>query len=73
MSIIKCPNCEISIEVLEINCRIFRCGVIKETMEQINPHSSKEECDQYVKNDLIYGCGKPFYFDGINTTVYDYL
>ena len=73
MSVIECPSCGISIEVLEINCRIFRCGVLKTTMEQIPPHSSKEECDKYVKEDLIYGCGKPFYFDGINTTVYDYL
>ena len=60
MSVIECPNCGISIEVLEINCRIFRCGVLKENMQQIPPHSSKEECDNFVKEDLIYGCGKPF-------------
>ena len=73
MSIIHCPNCGITIEVLEINCRIFRCGVLKATMEQIPPHSSKEDCDRFIKDELIYGCGKPFYFDGTNTTTYDYL
>ena len=73
MSIIECPNCGITIEVLEINCKIFRCGVIKTTMEQIPPHSSKEDCDKFVMDDLIYGCSKPFYFDGTNATKYDYL
>jgi hypothetical protein len=73
MSFITCPNCNVTIEVLEINCRIFRCGVIKATGEQIPPHSSKEDCEKYVKEDLIYGCGKPFYFDGTNTSTYDYL
>jgi amino acid transporter len=28
--------------------------------KQINPHSPKELCEYYIKNDLIYGCGKPF-------------
>jgi len=27
---------------------------------QINPHSTKEECEHYVRNNMIYGCGKPF-------------
>ena len=73
MSFIFCPNCGVSIEVLEINCRIFRCGVLKTTMEPIPPHSSKEDCERFIKEDLIYGCGKPFYFDGTNTTTYNYL
>jgi hypothetical protein len=25
----------------------------------MNPHASKEECDQLVKDQKIYGCGKP--------------
>jgi hypothetical protein len=48
------------IEVLEIRCQIFRCGVLKESGEQIHPHLKKEECDELVEKDLIYGCGKPF-------------
>jgi hypothetical protein len=27
---------------------------------QIDPHSPKNICDYYIKNNLIYGCGKPF-------------
>lgn len=57
---ISCPHCSIMIEVLELNCKIFRCGIYKSTGEQINPHLSKIECDNLVKNDEIYGCGKPF-------------
>ena len=25
---------------------------------QIDPHASKEECDNLVKNNEIYGCGR---------------
>jgi len=57
---IKCPHCSIMIEIVELNCKIFRCGVYKSNNEQINPHLPKTECDVLVKNDSIYGCGKPF-------------
>lgn len=58
--IIHCPHCDQMIEILEINCRIFRCGVYMKTNEQVNPHESKEICDLIKKCELIYGCGKPF-------------
>ncbi len=60
MLIINCPHCDGSIIIIELNCKIFRHGVFKNTGNQIGPHSSKEECDQYIKQNLIYGCGKPF-------------
>ena len=34
--------------------------MIKLNNTQINPHASKEECEHYINNGLIYGCGKPF-------------
>jgi hypothetical protein len=59
---ICCPyeDCNISIEIIEINCAIFRCGIYKNNGTQINPHLSKEECDKLKKNDEIWGCGRPF-------------
>jgi hypothetical protein len=60
MNIVQCPNCSIYIEVLQLNCQIFRCGILKETMQQIPPHSSKDVCDKLKEDDLIFGCGKPF-------------
>jgi len=48
------------IEIMQINCGIFRHGIYKENGQQIGPHSSKELCDQAFSNGLIYGCGKPF-------------
>jgi hypothetical protein len=60
MQIIQCPHCGIFIEVVEINCSIFRCGIYKRDFNQINPHMSKPECDNLVKENSIYGCGKPF-------------
>lgn len=58
--IINCPHCNIPVLISKLNCRIFRHGVFIENREQINPHSSQQLCDEYVKNKLIYGCGKPF-------------
>ena len=60
MNIITCPHCNEFILIEELNCRIFRHGVFKNTNQQISPHASKEECDAYIVQDLIYGCGKPF-------------
>ena len=60
--IITCPysNCNICIEIVEINCAIFRCGIYKNDGKQINPHLSKEECETLKREDKIWGCGKPF-------------
>jgi hypothetical protein len=60
-----CPNCQDSIIVYEndINCKIFRHAVFKETMEQIGPHTSKEECERLLEHNKIFGCSKPFRID----------
>jgi len=59
---VKCPHCELEIIIYknEINCAIFRHGVLKGSGIQIGPHSSKEECDNLVSKELLYGCAKPF-------------
>jgi len=57
---VNCPHCDVMIEVVELNCCIFRCGVHRITGVQIPPHSSKEECDRLLKFGELYGCGKPF-------------
>ena len=66
LHIIQCPHCsiQISIQKNELNCCIFRCGQYKSTGEPINPHMPKDECDRLHNNDLIYGCSRPFRFDG---------
>ena len=59
---VSCPHCNnlVEINISEINCAIFRHGIYKNTMEQIDPHASKEDCDDLVKKNEILGCGKPF-------------
>jgi len=44
----------------EFNCCIFRHGIYKANMRQIDPHLPKVDCDRLKTNDLIIGCGKPF-------------
>ena len=36
--LVCCPHCDTTIEIIELNCRIFRCGVLKSTGQQIDPH-----------------------------------
>ena len=60
MDVFECPHCGIGIEIENINCGIFRCGISKESGYQINPHTPKEDCDRMIKECLIWGCGKPF-------------
>ena len=58
MNIIKCPHCDMSIIIEEVRCGIFRCGIYKDTFQQVDPHLPKEECDKL--GNTIYGCSKPF-------------
>ena len=61
-----CPHCGTIIEIISFNCEIFRCGIIKANNTQIDPHLSKEKCDELIKNDAIHGCGKPFRIKKVN-------
>ena len=60
--VVKCPHCDSFIFIFkkELNCKIFRHGVYKDTLKQINPHMNKVDCDNLVKNSEILGCAKPF-------------
>ena len=60
--VVACPHCTqiIIINKKEINCNIFRHGILKSNNKQMDPHANKEVCDEYVQRDLIWGCGRPF-------------
>ncbi len=57
---VECPHCSQMIEIIELNCRIFRCGIFKSNYKQIDPHLSKSDCMRLVADNCIFGCGKPF-------------
>jgi len=58
--IVLCPHCKEFIIIQELNCCIFRHGILKNTGEQIDPHTNKEECETLKEKGLLFGCGKPF-------------
>lgn len=64
--IIQCPHCNEYIIIEQINCAIFRHGVYKDNLQQINPHMTKLQCEELLLNNLIFGCGKPFKLENIN-------
>lgn len=70
-----CPYCAVTLEVKEdqLNCKIFRCGVLRATGEQVPPHAPKAECDRLVAGNLILGCAGPFKFDGTSVRKCDYI
>jgi hypothetical protein len=67
-NIITCPHCNNYIIIEKLNCGIFRHGTYKINNKQVEPHASKEICENLIKEDLIYGCGKPFQIIKINNT-----
>ena len=74
-NVINCPHCNDLIIIYnnEINCRIFRHAIYKNG-DNVNPHTTKEECDRLVQNGEIYGCGKPFQLDDNNQPfICDYI
>ena len=48
--IINCPHCDQFIIIVELNCRIFCCGILKSNGGHINPHSNKNICDDLIAN-----------------------
>lgn len=58
----QCPHCQgtIIVQRSEINCAIFRHAVYRATLQPINPHAAKVECDQLVEQNQVWGCAKPF-------------
>ena len=77
VNLLLCPNCNEYFIMEKLNCGIFRHGVIKENGKQMDSHSSKDLCDYYIRENKIYGCGKPFQVLLINnkleTKICDYI
>ena len=67
--VVFCPNCKEPVIIEQINCGIFRHGVKKSDGQQMAPHLNKEECEKLIKQNLIYGCGKPFQIEIINGNI----
>ena len=58
--IVSCPHCNCEIEIIEINCAIFRHAVFKNTLEQVSSHETQANLETWLKKGILYGCGKPF-------------
>ena len=71
----KCPHCGLMCQVPrnEINCTIFRHAIFKKNMQFVPPHASQSECEKWLKNDEVWGCAKPFRFNGNKVEICDYI
>lgn len=70
--IIICPHCGEYIIIQEVNCGIFRHAVYK-SGEQVDPHMEKSLCMKLVKENKIFGCGKPFRLINNTAVACDYI
>ena len=70
VNLIYCPHCKGPIEIIELNCRIFRHAYYKHNFTQVNPHMQKGELDVLIKTNQIYGCGRPFIVLGDESSTY---
>jgi hypothetical protein len=57
-----CPHCQeyFIVNQKQINCGIFRHAVFITNGHPINPHMPKQECENLLNKNLVYGCAKPF-------------
>jgi len=62
--IVECPHCKNLVEIIQLNCRIFRHAVDANFI-QLSPHAPKEICEKQT----VYGCGKPFRINENNEAV----
>lgn len=71
----ECPHCNAMIQVMkdEVNCSIFRHGILKSNGQQINPHSPKDYCEDLIKLELANGCCMPFRLLKGSTDLYEYV
>ena len=57
---VNCPYCNGTVEINETNKMYFRHGIFKSSGISMQPEIKDEICDQIVKSNAIYGCGKKF-------------
>lgn len=63
-----CPHCDGMVEIQnnQFNCRIVRHGIFKHNGHQVPQHASKQQCDLWVTQNIIRGCGKPSKIEKVN-------
>lgn len=62
----NCPHCDMLCQVAkkDIKCTIFRHASYKNSNEFVPPHACEKTCKKWIEDDLVYGCAKPFKFNG---------
>lgn len=60
--VLNCPHCMdmFIVDILHLNCMIFRHAVFKDTLLHIDPHATEIMCNVLLRENRIYGCARPF-------------
>ena len=57
---VSCPYCDGTVEINETNKMYFRHGIFKSTGMPMQSEIKDDICNQIIKSNAIYGCGKKF-------------
>lgn len=70
---LECPHCKgiVIVAPNEINCAIFRHGMLKSTRQQVPPHAPKELCEHLIATNAVDGCCRPFKMELTNVSETD--
>jgi len=70
-----CPHCNLMVQVPEsfIKCTIFRHAIDKSTGAFMDPHATRQVCDNWVATGQVWGCGRPFKFNGRSVEKCNYI
>lgn len=60
MKTVDCPQCNGTVIITALNCKIFRHAVYKKTGKQVGPHSKNKYIQELINQNKIYGCGCQF-------------
>ncbi len=63
---VNCPTCNREIEIVKVNCGVFRCGIYKKSYRQLGSHAKEKYVKKLLENDKIIGCGNPFRYSKTN-------
>ncbi len=67
-NLMTCPKCHIKLEIVEINCGVFRCGQIVHGF--VNPHASLEEIERLKQTGMwVAGCSAPLRYNTTNKSL----
>ena len=59
---VTCPHCLCYVKIYddEVNCKLFVHAAFKRDHKSVDPHASRQQCDEWLASGLVFGCANAF-------------